>query len=71
MSPKALNRCDLCGKWHAWYLVDDPQLGKLKVCQNCWELRYKLTGAADAAEKAPQQPVSLSSVKKKKLYPRR
>jgi hypothetical protein len=49
MPPKYLKRCDVCGKFSAEYLVDDPQLGKLGVCRNCWKRKYAI--AAPAAEK--------------------
>lgn len=39
MSPKILRRCDICGKYHVAYVVEDPSLGKLYLCQACWKAR--------------------------------
>lgn len=38
---KILRRCDLCGKFQATYRVEDPTLGSLKICLNCWKHRQK------------------------------
>lgn len=35
-----LRRCDVCGKFHASYLVPDPERGKLYLCTTCWQARY-------------------------------
>jgi hypothetical protein len=40
MSPKILLRCSLCGKFHASYLVEDPELGQLHLCYSCWHAKY-------------------------------
>jgi hypothetical protein len=40
MSPKILRRCSLCGKFHAEYRVEDPELGKLYLCYACWQAKY-------------------------------
>jgi CubicO group peptidase (beta-lactamase class C family) len=44
---KILKRCDLCGKFHAAYLVDDPKLGKRILCYQCW----KATAAGQVSER--------------------
>jgi release factor glutamine methyltransferase len=60
-----LRRCDRCNKYHASYVVDDPQRGKLNLCYDCWsaENRGSQTGAsavtiqsllADAPKKIPK-----------------
>jgi len=37
MPDKVLRRCDICGKFHAAYLVPNPKGGQMKVCQTCWK----------------------------------
>jgi hypothetical protein len=49
---KILRRCDLCGKFHASYRVEDPRLGSLILCQNCWSRR---AASQSPAETAPQK----------------
>jgi hypothetical protein len=57
MPPKALKRCDVCGKFHAAYLVDDPQLGKLNVCLDCWKRKYAIeTPPAEKPNPAHARP---------------
>jgi len=60
MSPPALRRCSLCGKFHAAYLVPELPPGKNRLCLSCWknwqadhpqpgvELRGPLTGQGKA-----------------------
>jgi hypothetical protein len=36
---KILRRCSLCGKFHASYLVEDPDEGELFLCHACWHRR--------------------------------
>ena len=36
---KILRRCTICKKFHASYLVEDPQLGKCYLCYSCWKAR--------------------------------
>jgi len=43
---KTLKRCSVCGRFHAVYLVEDEQLGKLILCSDCWKSRQ-----ADSSEK--------------------
>jgi len=31
-----LRRCDRCYKYHASYVIDDPQQGKINLCTDCW-----------------------------------
>jgi release factor glutamine methyltransferase len=31
-----LRRCDRCNKYHASYVVNDPQRGRLNLCYDCW-----------------------------------
>jgi release factor glutamine methyltransferase len=31
-----LRRCDRCNKYHASYVVEDPQRGKINLCYDCW-----------------------------------
>ena len=31
-----LRRCDRCNKYHASYVVEDPQRGKINLCTHCW-----------------------------------
>jgi hypothetical protein len=50
MSPKILLRCDLCGKFHASYLVENAQLGQLRLCYSCWHANY-----------TPQAPVAATT----------
>ena len=40
MSGKILRRCDLCGRFHAAYLVPDPKFGQLHLCYTCWKGRH-------------------------------
>ena len=40
MAGKILRRCDLCGRFHASYLVPDPKFGQLHLCYTCWKGRY-------------------------------
>jgi hypothetical protein len=38
---KILRRCTICKKFHASYLVDDPELGKCYLCYSCWKTRQE------------------------------
>jgi release factor glutamine methyltransferase len=42
-----LRRCDRCNQYHASYVVEDPQRGKINLCTNCWN-----------AEKRRRQPAA-------------
>jgi hypothetical protein len=39
VSRKILRRCSLCKKFHAAYLVEDPELGEIILCYSCWKAR--------------------------------
>jgi hypothetical protein len=39
MTGKILRRCTLCKKFHASYLVEDPERGKYYLCYSCWKSR--------------------------------
>jgi ribosome-binding protein aMBF1 (putative translation factor) len=57
MPPKALKRCDVCGKFSAAYLVDDAKLGRLNVCLNCWKRGYAIaTPPAEKRDPAKARP---------------
>jgi hypothetical protein len=43
MSPRILRRCAICGKFHASYLVEDPQLGTCYLCLSCWKARISVS----------------------------
>ncbi len=40
MARKILERCDVCKRFHVWYVVEDPELGKRHLCTNCWKALY-------------------------------
>ena len=45
-----LRRCDRCNKYHASYVVEDPQRGKINLCTDCWNAENRgLQPAAPAA----------------------
>ena len=35
-----LRRCSLCKQFHASYIYQDPQLGKLYLCYDCWKQKH-------------------------------
>lgn len=37
---RILRQCTICKRYHATFLVDDPQLGRLLLCKDCWKARY-------------------------------
>ena len=39
MPAKILRRCTICKKFHASYLVEDPEFGKRYLCYSCWKAR--------------------------------
>ena len=53
MSPKILQRCDVCGQFHVAYVVDDPQLGKLHLCYRCWTSRQEAAGLLPTDARKP------------------
>jgi hypothetical protein len=46
-----LKRCSLCKNFHAAYLVEDPRLGKLNLCYNCWKARQTASRGTEVALK--------------------
>ena len=42
MPRRALRRCTICKKFHASYLVEDPEFGKCYLCLSCWRARPTL-----------------------------
>jgi release factor glutamine methyltransferase len=57
-----LRRCDRCNKYHASYVVDDPQRGKINLCTDCWNAENR--GLQSAAPAATVQSVLANSPKK-------
>jgi ribosomal protein S14 len=53
---KILRRCDLCGKFHAKYRVEDPRLGSLQICHDCWSRRQKSAPGEATKEKTDDSP---------------
>jgi len=39
---RILKRCDVCNRFHAAYVVDDPLFpgGKAKYCLRCWKKKF-------------------------------
>lgn len=57
MPKKILQRCSICGKFHASYRVEDPETGrKLALCYSCWKTRYASLQAADRDETQSHLP---------------
>ena len=54
MAGKILRRCDLCGRFHAAYLVPDPKFGRLQLCYTCWKGRYG-SQSPPASERGAEQ----------------
>jgi GNAT superfamily N-acetyltransferase len=57
MSPQALRRCSLCGKFHASYLVPELAPGKNRLCYTCWK-NWQVTHPSAGDPPAPP-PVEL------------
>jgi hypothetical protein len=55
MSPKVLRRCSICKKFHAAYLVEDPQLGKVYLCYSCWTARWANPPLLETDQKTDKQ----------------
>lgn len=52
MSPKILQRCTICKRFHASYLLEDPDLGKCYLCLSCWKTRVLVaSGPPDTRSK--------------------
>ena len=62
MSGFKLRRCDRCNQYHASYVVDDPQRGKINLCTNCWNAENR--GLQPAAPAATVQSVLANSPRK-------
>jgi len=64
MPPKVLKRCSLCKGFHASYLVQDPQLGTLRLCYSCWKARQTAPSAPQPPPYTPdQKPGDISGKK--------
>lgn len=68
MPHSKLRRCDICGKYHASYIVTDPKTGrKSYICTLCWKAKFasqpqngpsqKAESQEEPAEKKPDQEV--------------
>lgn len=44
-----LRRCDRCNRYHASYVVDDPQRGKINLCYDCWSAQNRSIGSGAQA----------------------
>jgi hypothetical protein len=55
---KVLRRCDICGKFHASYFIDDPLHGRRKVCYTCWKAVTTQTLTSTPDSPAPATPPS-------------
>jgi hypothetical protein len=53
---KILKRCSLCQNFHASYLIEDPKLGKLYLCYDCWKEKYAGKPAENAQPPKPGKP---------------
>jgi hypothetical protein len=53
---KILQRCDVCGQFHVWYVVEDEKLGKLHLCSKCWKSRQEAAGLASSGVGKPIVP---------------
>jgi hypothetical protein len=53
MSPKVLRRCDVCGKFHASYLVPDFQGRPARLCYDCWKGLYAAPQREEAEARKP------------------
>ncbi|PKO19109.1 MAG: hypothetical protein CVU39_00730 [Chloroflexi bacterium HGW-Chloroflexi-10] len=40
---KILKRCSLCKRYGAAYQVNDPQLGEIMLCYQCWHNKFSET----------------------------
>ena len=58
MAAKILRRCTLCKRFHASYLVEDPERGKYYLCYFCWKARQQQDSVpASAEEKKDRQEI--------------
>ncbi len=56
MTPKILRPCDICKRYHASYLVVDPQTGTRYYCYSCWKALKAQAGAANPESKPKSGP---------------
>lgn len=62
MARKILRRCDICKRFHASYVVTDPQTGEKRVvCTDCWKAKFagKVPTETEPGQKPPKGIVSL------------
>lgn len=60
MSPHVLRRCDVCGRYHASYIVpDEARGGKAYYCYDCWKAKFggMPSPASDQEEEHPGDQV--------------
>lgn len=58
MPRKILRRCSLCGKFHASYLVPNPDGGNSYYCSACWKAT-QTPGAGRTTQPAGATPESV------------
>jgi hypothetical protein len=66
MPGKILRRCTICKKFHASYLVEDPELGRYYLCQRCWTARTLRTGEQGANPPAENVDIESTDARKRK-----
>jgi hypothetical protein len=68
MPGKVLRRCDICGNFHAAYIVPEGESGKRYYCYKCWKARMVAAPgqAEDASHLHDLKPQDLERPKKKK-----
>jgi hypothetical protein len=69
MVPKILRRCSICGKFHASYLVIDPQLGKGYYCYSCFRAWQTAHPAGQETESRPSNPEAAEPANKTSRTP--
>jgi hypothetical protein len=50
MSRKILHRCDICGRFHAAYLVPAEDGQTRNYCFDCWKSRFHASPPQDTEE---------------------
>jgi len=60
MTPKILRRCDICGRFHASYLVPADDGPPRYYCYDCWKARFETSASLPDEEKStspdPKKP---------------
>ncbi len=56
MPPKILRRCTVCKQFHASYLVEDPNRGKIYLCYDCWKARQAASASTEPLPGAISPP---------------